>query len=48
MEIAILCGGKEKMGNVNKGLLKICGKAFVEVIYETPYTKIITIIKQEE
>ncbi len=35
MEIAILCGGKGKrMGNVNKGLLKICGKAFVEVIYE--------------
>ena len=35
VEIAILCGGRGKrMGNVNKGLLKICERTFIEVIYE--------------
>ena len=35
MEVAILCGGKGKrMGNVNKGLLEICGKTFIEMLYE--------------
>ncbi|MCD6449501.1 MAG: molybdenum cofactor guanylyltransferase [Thermotogaceae bacterium] len=35
MNIAILCGGKgRRIGNVNKGLLTVCGKTFVEILYD--------------
>ena len=33
MNVAILCGGEGKrMGGINKGLLKVCGKYFVQII----------------